>query len=277
MTFHVPGSSREPVEVDVRHSGLRMILVTRESIRLLDDSWDVLGVYFLLGPGDDPERFRAYIGQVRGSTLVRRVKDHARKKDWWSRALLIGSASREGFNSAEIGWLEGRLFQVLAEAVACEVMNTQRPGDESLRGRERDLLERFVDPISAALRASGYPPDAAGGARLDAVETSERPRKPRRPPSPLVALIREAGIAVPLEIHADYRGARAVAEILRDGRVGFDGRSFDSLSSAGSAARMKLGYRGSGHASTNGWTFWQFTRDGVTLPLATLRAPRTQS
>ena len=150
----------EPVEVKVAHSGLRMMLVNRESIGLLDPSWKVLGVYFLLGASDDPDRYRAYVGEVGKSTLIQRVRQHADKKDWWSRALLISSAS-DDFNSAEIGWLEGRLYDVLNNAVACDVMNGNRPGDDSLSARERGILERYVEPIMAALRACGTSPDTA--------------------------------------------------------------------------------------------------------------------
>jgi hypothetical protein len=160
VSFHVASSSVEPMEVEVRHSGLRMVLVNRESIGLLDEGWRVLGVYFLLGAGDDPDRFSAYVGEVGKSTLVQRVKQHAATKDWWSRALLIRSATNQ-FNSAEIGWLEGRLYDVLHNAVASDVKNGNRPGDESLSQNERATLERFVEPITAVLRALGAPPDTA--------------------------------------------------------------------------------------------------------------------
>src|SRR4051794_26449711 len=132
VTFYVRSSSVEPVEVRVAHSGLRMVLVNRESVGLLDDGWGVLGVYFLLGPSeDDPDRYRAYVGEVGKRTLLLRAKEHVGGKQWWNRALLIASASDE-FNSAEIGWLEGRLYDVLNNAVAAEVMNKGRPGDDSL-------------------------------------------------------------------------------------------------------------------------------------------------
>lgn len=120
------------MEVRVSHSGLRMMLVNRESVGLLDDSWAVLGVYFLLGPSEHgPDLYCAYVGEVGKRTLLLRVKEHVDGKRWWSRSLLIASASDE-FNSAEIGWLEGRLYDVLNNAVAAEVMNKGRPGDDSL-------------------------------------------------------------------------------------------------------------------------------------------------
>ena len=161
VTFYVSSSSTEPVEVRVSHSGLRMMLVNRESLGLLDDSWAVLGVYFLLGPFEgDPDLYRAYVGEVGKRTLLLRIKEHVDSKQWWSRALLIASASDE-FNSAEIGWLEGRLYDVLNNAVAAEVMNKGRPGDDSLAPQDRGVLERYVEPIMAALRACGASPDTA--------------------------------------------------------------------------------------------------------------------
>src|SRR4051794_24433756 len=99
-----------------------MALVSRESVTQLGEKWAVLGVYFLLGPAEDPDKFRAYVGEVGRRTLLLRLKEHAKQKDWWSRALLIASASDE-FNSAEIGWLEGRLYDVLNNAVAADVQN----------------------------------------------------------------------------------------------------------------------------------------------------------
>jgi hypothetical protein len=80
VRFKVPSSSAEPMEVDVAHSGLRMVLVYRDSINLLSEGWKCPGVYFLLGPSDDPDLFRAYVGEVGRSTLIQRVKQHAKKR-----------------------------------------------------------------------------------------------------------------------------------------------------------------------------------------------------
>ncbi len=44
VTFYVPASAGEPVEVKVAHSGLRMVLVNRDSVRLLGVEWKVLGI-----------------------------------------------------------------------------------------------------------------------------------------------------------------------------------------------------------------------------------------
>lgn len=109
VSFHVPESVAEPMEIHVPHTGLRMVLVNRESIGLLGAEWQLLGIYSLLGPSArDTDRFQAYVGEVGKSMLALRMKQHQRTQDWWNRAPLVASRSND-FNSAKIGWLEGRL------------------------------------------------------------------------------------------------------------------------------------------------------------------------
>lgn len=62
----------------------------------------------------------------------------------------------------------------------------------------------------------------------------------------------------PLELEAQYRGKRVVAEIDSAGRVLYNGNSYESPSAAAAAARRENGYDGFGEASTNGWKFWHF-------------------
>jgi len=50
VIFYVPSSAGEPVEVKVTHSGLRMVLVNRESTRLLNADWKVQGILLLARP-----------------------------------------------------------------------------------------------------------------------------------------------------------------------------------------------------------------------------------
>lgn len=87
VTFFIPSTAGEPIDIDVVHSGLRMVLVNREAIGQLDSEWKELGIYFLLGPSEDPERFSVYVGEVGRRDLLTRLVEHARQKDWWNRAL----------------------------------------------------------------------------------------------------------------------------------------------------------------------------------------------
>jgi hypothetical protein len=258
VSFYVPASAAEPMEVAVPHSGLRMILVNRESVGLLGDRWKQLGIYFLLGPNiEDPDRFRAYVGEVGKSTLVQRVKHHAIAKDWWSRALLIASSS-DDFNSAEIGWLEGRLYDVLHNALACDVMNGNRPGDASLSPNERALLERYVEPIMAALRACGAPPDTHDQ------KPPPKGKKPKRYAETLRDLIDGELLKPGTLLQPLKQNLVTQAEVLPDGQLEIAGSVYSSLSGAAKAV--------SGNVAEAGWDFWGApSGDGGFVPLAKLR------
>jgi hypothetical protein len=258
VTFAVPGTSLAPMEVRVAHSGLGMVLVSRESIDLLDASWKRLGVYFLLGAADDPDRYCAYVGEVGKSTLVQRIKQHADKRDWWSRALLIKSASDE-FDSAEIGWLEGRLYDVLNNAVACDLMNGNRPGDSSPSPQMQLILERYVEPIIAALRALGASPDT-----IDQKPELKGRKRPKRYSESVCDLL-AAGLLKPETVLQPLRGnVLETARVLPDGRLDVAGTAYDSLSAAAKAV--------TGTVAEAGWDFWGAPSGaGGFIPLAQLR------
>lgn len=244
--------------VQVAHSGLRMVLVNRESVGLLGEDWRCLGVYFLIGPGDDPDRFRAYVGEVGKSTLVQRVKQHAIGKEWWSRALLMASVSND-FNSAEIGYLEGRLYDVLHNALACDVMNGNRPLDESLSLGERLVLEKYVEPIMAALRACGAPPDTAD---QKPVPKGKKPKKFTETLADVIA----AGLLKPnTQLQPLKKGLSTVATVLPDGQLRVEGVTYTSPSGAAKAV--------AGTVAESGWDFWGApSGDGGHVALAKLRA-----
>jgi hypothetical protein len=258
VTFYVPSSATMPMEVDVAHSGLRMVLVSREAIHMLDSAWGVLGVYFLLGPADDPDRYRAYVGEVGRRTLRMRIMEHATQKPFWNRALLIASSS-DNFNSAEIGWLEGRLYDVLNNAVAAEIINRGRPGDDSIAARDQGVLERYVEPIMAALRACGASPDTAD----QKPEPRGRPRHRRYSES--VKDLIDAGLIKPgTRLSPLRRGLSETALVLDDGALEVAGVRHEHVSPAAQAVSAKQ--------SEPGWDFWGApSGDGGHVPLARLR------
>jgi hypothetical protein len=218
----------------------------------------VLGVYFLLGPSADPDRFSAYVGEVGRRTLLTRIKEHAVGKDWWSRALLIASAN-DGFNSAEIGWLEGRLYDVLNNAVAADVMNKGRPGDDSIDPKDRGVLERYVEPIMAALRACGTPPDTADQ------KPAPKPTKRAYYRESVKDLI-DANLLKPgTRLRPMRKTLTTPALVLDDGSLQVGGQVFSAVSPAAQAV--------SGNKSEPGWEFWGApSGDGSYVALFALRA-----
>jgi hypothetical protein len=214
--------------------------------------------FFSVPPNTTPNLYRAYVGEVGKRTLLLRVKEHVGSKQWWSRALLIASASDE-FNSAEIGWLEGRLYDVLNNAVAAEVMNKGRPGDDSLALQDRGVLERYVEPIMAALRACGTSPDTADQRPVSL--KGHKKKVYRESVKDLIdgGLLKAGTMLVPLR-----KGLAQTALVLPDGSLKIGEQVFASVSPAAMAV--------SGNKSEPGWDFWGApSGEGGFVPLSTLR------
>lgn len=258
VTFYIPSTAGEPIDIDVAHSGLRMVLVNREAIGRLGPDWRELGVYFLLGPAHDPDRFSAYVGEVGRRDLLTRLVEHARDKSWWNRALLIRHVSSDGFNSAEIGWLEGRLYDVLNNAVAADLMNKGRPGDDSIALKNRGVLEKYVEPVIAALRACGAPPDTA----------DQKPAptgKKRAYYGQSVKDLIDAGLLKPSTRLQPLRKQYSQTALVRDdGALQVGDEVYQAVSTAAVAV--------SGNKSEPGWEFWGApSGDGDFVPLYRLR------
>ncbi len=262
----VPGSSLDPIELEVRHSGLRMTLVDRESLHRLPAIWKTKGIYFLFGPGKSASSYHAYVGKaaVKSSTVVSRIQAHNREKDWWNRALIVVSESN-GFNGSEIGYLEGRFWNVLGNAVAAEVENRNEPGDDTLTSQEEDALERFIRPVMAVLRAAGFSPDT-----IDQKPTETKGTKRKYYSESLKDLIDEGFLSPGTLLESFRSGVTAKALVCEDGSLEVNGKKFAAVSPAAIEA--------SGNKSEPGWDFWgapSGTGDLVTL--ASLRDKYRQS
>lgn len=76
----------------------------------------------------------------------------------------------------------------------------------------------------------------------------------------LTDLIQAGLLKTPIELERRYKKTHLKANIQADGKVVFDGKSYDSLSTAAGMARKSLtgGTPGQKYPQTNGWTFWQY-------------------
>jgi len=107
-----------------------------------------------------------------------------------------------------------------------------------------------------------------------------RKRAPRQPGTLSVQvsdLIRAGLINPPLELEKLYKGVRLTATVQPDGKIVFEGRPYDSLSTAAGMARKSIigAPPGRHYPQTNGWTFWKF-RDPETGKLVEIDALRQQ-
>lgn len=158
LTMLVPESNWEPVVIYDSQAALRMAVVERDGVGGLGEEWDVPGTYLLLDPVAEDGSYGAYAGKA-PSGLRSRLTNHARNREHWRRALLIAKDTTYGFHSAHVGWLEGRLYDLLDSAEFANLSNGNRPRDETLPAYERATLEASLVPVQRVLRVLGYNPE----------------------------------------------------------------------------------------------------------------------
>jgi hypothetical protein len=143
---------------------LEVILVDKESVpasagKLLREDWAVAGIYVLLGPPRDeaaPTLIRARPGS--GGDILDRLRDHPRDNAWFTRAL-VARDTRVNWNTAEVGYLEGRLHELCR--VCPKVDHDFRMDHDHTLGEylERLMERQYLYGIIAALRLAGVPLD----------------------------------------------------------------------------------------------------------------------
>lgn len=166
-----------------------------------------------------------------------------------------------GFNSAHVGWLEGRLYDLLDAAADTRLHNGNRPSDETLPPYERAALESIVPPVRRVLRLLGYNTDTTDDLAAGAAVPKARST---RFYGITVRQLVEAGLMVPGEtLTSTYSAWPATAVVAEDGSVVVKGIPFPSPSKA--AAAVKNG-------AANGWDSWSVERPIGATSLATIRA-----
>jgi hypothetical protein len=262
FTTLIPQSPFDPIVIHNDGAALRLAVVERDAIALLDGTWERPGVYLLLYAIDDG-RFEIYVGKASTGGLRSRLLSHRNVKPGWTRAILITRDTTYGYNSAHVGWLEGRLLSVAKAAARAEVVNDNSPGTENLPAFDRATLELAIPPIRQVMRLLGYslePEDETGPARV--------PGTKRYHGVKLLDLI-DAGLIAPgttLEFTwSGYEGTQATVQ--PEGTLVCNGNVYRSPSAAGLAVRG---------GAVNGWEYWA-VRDqhGDLVSLGELRSRLT--
>lgn len=96
-------------------------------------------MYVLLDRHEPDGTWGAYVGKAPAGVRSR-LLTHVAKKEHWNRALLVSRDTTFGFNSAQVGRLEGRLYDLLKAAGDVSLHNGLRPSDETLPPHERLAL-----------------------------------------------------------------------------------------------------------------------------------------
>lgn len=247
VTVQIPGDAEAPVIADFVEHALRAAYVDRVNLAVLAaDTWNVPGVYILLaGNGSN----QVYVGQAR--QMKRRLMQHdSKEKLPWNRAILVKRDTTDGFNTAEIGYLEGRVAAELSTVASLSIVQGQTSGDETLPKHMMISLDSFVKTILASLRLAGVSlerrpveiaePSIEENAVLGVSAELSQVKMPHLVSNGLI----EAGE----KLYLSQGGVERTATVTAEGEIVVEGVAYTSPSSAAANA---LRYQ-----SANGWITW---------------------
>ncbi len=260
MTVLVPETPAAPTVVFDDNAALKLAVAERSGARRLDAEWDAAGLYLLIDRADDEGQWGVYVGKAPAG-IKARISNHLRNKDHWYRALLIQRDTTHGFNSAQIGWLEGRLYDILKAAENARLHNSVRPGDETLAPYDRQALEMVLVSIQRVMRLVGH--DSSSSDDADDTSGSGPSIRSRRHHGVELKELFEAGLIEAGDVLVSTNGAwPAMAQIASNGKISFNGEEFDKPSNAAMAVKG---------GSANGWDFWARRTPTGPVRLSTLR------
>jgi len=258
LTLLVPENVSAPIEVIDQHAALKMAVVDRAGARLLGPDWDAPGVYLLLDRHEADGSWGVYIGKA-PSGIKGRLANHLRNKDHWYRAILVRRDTSYGFNSAQIGWLEGRLYDMLKASDDARLHNGNRPSDETLPPYDRQMLEMVVLPVQRILRLLGHDPATVD----DQIAAPAAKRTSRFFGITLTDIVKAGLITEGTTLVSNNGAWPATAVLGESGSVIYDGTTYPTPSAAASAVKG---------GAANGWEFWAVDDGTKLVTLGGLRA-----
>lgn len=116
------------------------------------DEFNQTGVYLLLGPRDDGEGEKLYIGE--GDPVRDRLESHYAKKDFWTHAVFF-VAGQGQLNKAHVQLLEARLIQLAKSARRMMLDNGNYPAEPTLSEADRADMQVFLDNMLGMLPVLG--------------------------------------------------------------------------------------------------------------------------
>ena len=254
----IPADPRAPIRFDFELHALRMAFVEPANVNRLTDEWQQPGVYVLLGKRSAEQATDVYVGMA--TDLRKRLTAHRRKPKfpWW-RAVAVVRDTTTGFDSAQIGYLEGRLAQELRVLPGVNVREGMSTMDVTLPTFARSPLDEFVGTVLEALRIAGV--DLQSGAEDDPEsETVTSGRGHTMIPGTIKDLLGagllDAGSRLVAEREVGGKQIRLECEVSASGELIFEGVAYRNPT--------RPAVLGFDLKSTNGWVAWK-TDGGKTL------------
>lgn len=249
VNVQIPSDTEAPIIADFVEHALRVAYFDRQHWASLPSSdWDQPGVYVLMT--NDGSNC-VYVGQAR--KLRGRLQQHNNKERLpWRRAVAVKRDTTAGFNTAEIGYLEGRIAAELNALHQITVIEGQTSGDETLPKHMMISLDAFVKSILGALRLAGLDISRSNPQTLledeEPAPNSKPSSKPNKPVT-VADLVSSGLLQAGHALFLSQAGKEAEGSVTADGEIIVRGVSFKSPSAA---AKFVL----EGQAS-NGWMTWK--------------------
>ncbi len=116
------------------------------------DEFNQTGVYLLLGPRDDGEGEKLYVGE--GDPVRPRLERHHADKDFWTKALFFVAPTGQ-LNKAHVQYLEAQLIQRAKQAKRMPLDNSNQPTEPTLSESDRADMLVFLDHMLEMLPVLG--------------------------------------------------------------------------------------------------------------------------
>ncbi len=252
----VPSDLDAPIAFDFVSHALQVVFVDRAAVKSMPkQDWDRPGVYVLVGSPSEFGVTPVYVGKA-NSLRVRLSQHRSNPPIAWNRAVAVARDTTDGFHSAQVGYLEGRLANQLRTAARIEVQEGQKNIDKTLPDHQLIALDDFIPTILAALRIAGLNLDKSEAAKKSDTEEGTATGK-KYYPVKFQQLVAKGEIKSGEKLVFDQRGKKAEALVNGSGEIVVDGTPFDTPSGAGSHVL--------GGKAVNGWEAWTVGTDGPTL------------
>ncbi|MBC9731939.1 excinuclease ABC subunit C [Nocardioides marmotae] len=242
----VPSSGAAAIIADFAEHAIRVAYIARRDIsRLPEAEWRVPGIYVLIA---DDGSHSVYVGK--STDLRSRVMQHKLANahvPGWSRAVLIKRDTSNGFTSADVGYLEGRLSAELDAISGIVVVKGKTDGDSTLPPHMQMSLDALLSSILASVRLAGvdtHREDDGGEQSPSAVSRTQIP-------GTVADLLAEGLLHAGAELHCARAGKHGVGTVAPDGQIIVNGVGYTAPSLA---AGISLGAQSS--AGYGGWELW---------------------
>lgn len=116
------------------------------------DEFNQTGVYLLLGPREDGEGDKVYIGE--GDPVRPRLENHYANKDFWNRAVFFVAGPGQ-LNKAHVQFLESHLIRLAKVSRRMPLDNQKDEAEPTLSEADRCDMQVFLDNMLGMLPVLG--------------------------------------------------------------------------------------------------------------------------